>query len=60
MAYQHQLWLGVLAIGVAIAAMLGFARGSVSQVPLPGAISLFATGLAGLGLISWRRKKKAQ
>ena len=39
---------------------LGFAQGSVSQVPLPGALPLFATALAGLGLLSWRRKKKAQ
>ena len=28
-------------------------------VPLPGALPLFATGLAGLGLIGWRRKKTA-
>jgi hypothetical protein len=28
-------------------------------VPLPGALPLFATGLAGLGLLGWRRKKKA-
>jgi hypothetical protein len=67
MTYQRKLWLGVLAIGVAITAMpndgpdsfLGFA-GSVSQVPLPGALPLFAMGLAGLGLLSWRRRKRAQ
>jgi hypothetical protein len=29
------------------------------DVPLPGALPLFATGLAGLGLLGWRRKKKA-
>jgi len=28
-------------------------------VPLPGALPLFATGLVGLGLLGWRRKKKA-
>jgi hypothetical protein len=28
-------------------------------VPLPGALPLFATGLAGLGLLGWRRKGKA-
>ena len=28
-------------------------------VPLPGALPLFATGLAGLRLLGWRRKKKA-
>ena len=30
-----------------------------SEVPLPGALPLFATGLAGLGLLGWRRKRKA-
>jgi hypothetical protein len=29
------------------------------SVPLPAALPLFATGLAGLGLLGWRRKKKA-
>jgi hypothetical protein len=29
------------------------------SVPLPTALPLFATGLAGLGLLGWRRKKKA-
>jgi hypothetical protein len=28
--------------------------------PLPAALPLFATGLAGLGLLGWRRKRKAQ
>jgi hypothetical protein len=27
--------------------------------PLPAALPLFATGLAGLGLLGWRRKKTA-
>jgi len=31
----------------------------VSPVPLPAALPLFATGLGGLGLLGWRRKKKA-
>ena len=29
-------------------------------VPLPGALPLFATGLGALGLLGWRRKRKAQ
>ena len=31
----------------------------VSFVPLPSALPLFATGLVGLGLLGWRRKKRA-
>jgi hypothetical protein len=30
-----------------------------ATVPLPAALPLFATGLVGLGLLGWRRKKKA-
>ena len=32
----------------------------VSNVPLPAALPLFATGLGALGLLGWRRKRKAQ
>ena len=47
---------------------LTFASGSqlvldfdpVSQTPLPAALPLFATGLGALGLLGWRRKRKAQ
>lgn len=31
-----------------------------STTPLPAALPLFATGLGGLGLFGWRRKRKAQ
>jgi len=34
-------------------------NGTLSTVPLPAALPLFATGLVGLGLLGWRRKKKA-
>jgi hypothetical protein len=30
-----------------------------NQVPVPPAFPLFITGLAGLGLLGWRRKKAA-
>jgi hypothetical protein len=32
--------------------------GSTSALPLPATLPLFATGLAALGLLGWRRKKK--
>ena len=32
---------------------------NIVLTPLPAALPLFATGLAGLGLLGWRRKKKA-
>jgi hypothetical protein len=32
----------------------------VATTPLPAALPLFATGLGGLGLLGWRRKRKAQ
>lgn len=32
---------------------------SVSGTPLPAALPLFATGLGALGLLGWRRKRKA-
>src|SRR3974390_3154357 len=31
---------------------------TITQTPLPAALPLFATGLAGLGLLGWRRKRK--
>jgi len=31
-----------------------------SETPLPAALPLFATGLGVLGLLAWRRKRKAQ
>jgi hypothetical protein len=34
--------------------------GDFQATPLPAALPLFATGLGGLGLLGWRRKRKAQ
>jgi hypothetical protein len=36
-----------------------FAAASDSATPLPGTLTLFASGLGGLGLLRWRRKRKA-
>jgi hypothetical protein len=30
------------------------------QMPIAAALPLFATGIGGLGLLGWRRKRKAQ
>ena len=34
--------------------------GNTFAVPVPSTLSLFATSLVGLGLLGWRRKRKAQ
>ena len=33
---------------------------AVATTPLPGALPLFATGLGALGIVGWRRKRKAR
>ena len=33
---------------------------TIDATPLPAALPLFATGIGGLGLLGWRRKRKAQ
>jgi hypothetical protein len=34
--------------------------GSIATTPLPAALPLFASGLGALGIVSWRRKRKAR
>lgn len=48
-------------LGSQISSQSGFnyAAGFVSAVPVPAALPLFGTGLAVMGLIGWRRKRKA-
>jgi hypothetical protein len=38
----------------------GIVEFSFGATPLPAALPLFATGLGGLGLLGWRRKRKVQ
>jgi hypothetical protein len=33
---------------------------SAPEIPLPAALPLFATGIGGLGLLGWRRKRRAR
>jgi hypothetical protein len=33
---------------------------TLDVIPLPAALPLFATGLGALGLLGWRRKRKAR
>jgi hypothetical protein len=33
---------------------------AIETTPLPAALPLFATGLSAMGLLGWRRKRKAQ
>jgi hypothetical protein len=35
------------------------ARSDATETPLPATLPLFATGLGALGLLGWRRKRKA-
>jgi hypothetical protein len=54
---------GQTRFGVAVQALVGdellTAVSTLAAVPVPPALPLFATGLAGLGLLGWRRKKAA-
>ena len=51
-------WTGVSGELEPMALITGTVSG-VSPVPLPATLPLFATGLGALGLLGWRRKKKA-
>jgi hypothetical protein len=47
-------------LGYSIITSPGIGNSPASATPLPAALPLFATGLGSLGLLGWRRKKKAK
>lgn len=47
-------------LGYSIIVSPGIGNSLASATPLPAALPLFATGLGSLGLLGWRRKKKAR
>jgi hypothetical protein len=56
---QAQLSPGALTGEIISGKNIGIASGgSVNETPVPAAFPLFATGLGGLGLLGWRRKRK--
>jgi hypothetical protein len=53
---------GQTRFGVAVQAVVGdvlLTSVSTTLIPVPAALPLFVSGLVGLGLLGWRRKKKA-
>jgi hypothetical protein len=50
---------GLVAENVTNTFAASFAGSTVPSTPLPGALPLFASGLGALGLLGWRRKRKA-
>ena len=42
-----------------VVALTDFAVSNISETPLPATFPLFASGLGAMGLLGWRRKRKA-
>ena len=40
------------------AGLMAFVVPLAHAAPVPGALALFVTGMAGLGLLGWRKKRK--
>ena len=56
--YEYAYWYGYDA--GADAPKLDITYSVSASTPLPAALPLFASGLGALGLLGWRRKRKAQ
>jgi hypothetical protein len=56
----NQLFLNYQGVSTSAAGntIIDVTTNGVAATPLPAALPLFATGLAGLGLLGWRRKRK--
>jgi len=62
--YQSVCGAGIATCGTGWSGSLdityNFTPSAAAETPLPAALPLFATGLGALGLLGWRRKRKAQ
>ena len=62
--YQSVCGAGIATCGTGWSGSLdityNFTPSTAAETPLPAALPLFATGLGALGLLGWRRKRKAQ
>ena len=56
---MHDQFNNIIAVGDLIPQHLTVQSDAASTTPLPAALPLFASGLGALGLLSWRRKRKA-
>jgi len=56
---DHQLAINMQGLTFNVGDQIVISFANVNETPVPSALPLFATGLGALGLLGWRRKKKA-